>query len=115
MQIGFDSVSCRTTFEIKEKLLQCPKCNLEIDEVNTSLAFHLSENHGVTDKLCLRGEKVFKEVVYGLWVLGKFLEQFGKFLKIFGLNQVFMHNVFFKNVLIFLIYIIHKQNQKILV
>ena len=62
IRIGFGGIPFRIACDIKEKLLQCPKCNVEIDEANTSLAFHLSEKHGITDKSCLRGEKVFEDV-----------------------------------------------------
>ena len=60
MRIGFDSVFYCMTCNTKETLLQCPKCNLKSNEVNTILVFHLSKNHGVTGKSFLRGEKVFK-------------------------------------------------------
>ena len=61
IQIGFDGVPYCIAYNIKEKLLQCLKCNVEIDEANTSLAFHLSQKHRVTDKSSLRGEKVFQD------------------------------------------------------
>ena len=57
IRIGFDGVPYLIACDIKEKLFQCLKCNVEIDEANTSLAFHLSEKHEVTDKLCLMGRK----------------------------------------------------------
>ena len=63
IRIRFDGVPYHIACDIKENSLQCPKCNVEIDETNTSLAFHLSEKHGVRDKSCLRGEKVFKDVL----------------------------------------------------
>ena len=46
VRIRFDGVPYCIACDTKEKLLQCPKGNVEIDEANTSLAFHLSEKHG---------------------------------------------------------------------
>ena len=45
IRIGFDGVPYCIACDMKEKSLKYPKCNVEIDEVNTSLEFHLSEMH----------------------------------------------------------------------
>ena len=45
IRIGLDGVPYRIACDVKEKSLKYPKCNVEIDEANTSLEFHLSEMH----------------------------------------------------------------------
>lgn len=64
-EIGFDGVPYVIACDIKEKFLQCPKRNVEIDEANgTNLTFHLSKKDGVTTyKSCLRGDEAFKDVL----------------------------------------------------
>ena len=45
IRIGFDGVPYCIACDIKEKSLKYPICNVEVDEANTSLEFHLSKMH----------------------------------------------------------------------
>ena len=63
IRIGFDGVPYRIACDTKEKLVNFPKFNVEIDEANTSLALHLSEKHWVTDMSCLIIKKGIQDVI----------------------------------------------------
>ena len=65
IRIGFDGVPYCIACDIKEKSLKYAKWNVEIDEANASLEFHVSEMHTYLnhEKSRLRGEKVFKNVL----------------------------------------------------